>query len=195
MRCHLLLLSVFFGFMASAALSSPPSQDIKKYSTYLSGMKSFQASFVQISPQGGESQGTIYMKKPRRLRVVYTPPHTGIELIADGERLIHYDKNAQESDSMRLEETPLYFLLSDGKLEDHVIVEKVFHGKGKTAIMMVDKDDPEGGAVTLVFQDDPVCLLQWQVVDGNGSCTTVILSHMKKNIAIPDNIFRMKSQA
>jgi outer membrane lipoprotein-sorting protein len=178
-----------------ASLSHPSAERVKKilekYNVYLKNLKNLKTSFIQISPNGTKSTGMLYLKKPGKLRLIYDP-HGSIELISNGKNLIHYDGRTKENSSVALRDTPLYFLLEKGNLEELAQVQKIILDKKWSQIIVTNKRDPESGSVTLVFQENPIALVRWILVEADGRRTIVTLSNWKTNLTIHPKTFEMQ---
>lgn len=163
---------------------------IEKYNKYLNNLTAFKAHLEQISPKNIKSCGTLYIEKPGKLRLIYEPQGT-IELISNGESLIQYDGRTKDRDSFDMRDTPLYFLLQKGKLEDLAIVQQVIQGPKWTQIIVQSKENPTSGTITLVFQENPLQLIRWIISDEQGQKTAVTLSNIQTNIKIDPKTFKM----
>lgn len=169
-------------------------QQMRPYNQYLNRLQSIVTRIEQINPDGRKQQGTLYIKKPGQLRLIYEPMNT-IDLIADGRRLIRYDWRTRESESVSLSNTPLNFLLEKNiVLQDQVEVKQIIPGPRWTQIIVQSKDDPEAGQIKLVFQNNPLKLIRWVITDPNGQKTVVTLTDFRTNIAIDPKIFRMRTE-
>ena len=68
-----------------AAISVQDKADLTRVESYLNGIKSLDAKFVQIAPDGSLSDGKLYLLRPGRIRFEYAPP-SPILVVADGTR-------------------------------------------------------------------------------------------------------------
>jgi len=96
----------------TAAFSPAQRAQVDKMSAYLSSVHQMHAHFVQVAPDGSQSQGEFYVQKPGRVRFKYDPP-SPLEIIADGKSLVVRDRKLGTQDVYPLSQTPLRFLLSD----------------------------------------------------------------------------------
>ena len=96
----------------TAAFTAAQRAQIDKTSAYLSSVQQMHGHFVQVAPDGSQSQGEFYVQKPGRARFNYDPP-SPIEIIADGKSLVVRDRKLGTQDVYPLSQTPLRFLLSD----------------------------------------------------------------------------------
>jgi outer membrane lipoprotein-sorting protein len=189
------------GVIPSQAYSRTISQQeiqtsLKKYNTYLNQLTQFFVSLTQTCHKDGKaslSKGTLYVQKPGKLRLSYKPDHT-LDLIADGKQLVQYDWRNNDKNSLSLEETPLYFLLHRGNLEDLATIQKIILSPetNTTKIVVKSKQDPASGTVTLEFQDAPLRLVSWTLTDPQGGHTKVSLGKIHRNVSIDPKVFIMK---
>lgn len=167
-------------------------QKIAKYDAYLQNLRTFRASFTQLSPKGVQTKGVLYVQKPGKLRVIYEPAETSLQLISDGSRLVQYDGRTQESDSISLKETPLYFFLNEGSLQKYAVLRSAEFGPRYSALTLSNKEDPEAGSIILIFSEKPTLrLVQWVLVDADGARTQVTLSNIQTNLSIAPQTFRL----
>ena len=94
------------------AYSDAQKADLDKVSAYLNGIRTLKSTFVQVGPEGGINQGTLYIAKPGRIRFEYNPP-SPLLMVATGGAF--YVKNATLNtlDKYDLSDTPLGLLLND----------------------------------------------------------------------------------
>ena len=62
-----------------------------------------------------------------------------------------------------------------------------------TEISLVRTEDPDAGYITLVFNNTPLSLKEWSVVDAQGVETRVQLSELKANVPLPAENFHINS--
>ena len=53
---------------------------------YINSIRTFQARFVQSNPNGSIVQGTLYVRRPGRMRFQYDPP-SQLKIVADGSQV------------------------------------------------------------------------------------------------------------
>lgn len=188
----------FFGKLPSAAaaeaipakLSKADNKDLKRIETYLNGVKTLRAGFLQVSSNGGVATGKLYLARPGKLRFEYDPP-TPITMIADGTFLIYIDKELEQVTHLWLDKTPIGFLVKeDIKLTGDVTVTRFSKGSNTLYATLARSDEPEQGSITMVFSDNPLALRKWSVVDPQGVKTTVTLSNLESSIDINSELFK-----
>src|SRR5207247_8255889 len=83
-----------------------------RVSMYLSSIQTLVGNFVQVGPDGGRTQGELYLQKPGKVRFEYDDP-SPINIIADGQSVVVRDRKLATQDVFPLSQTPLRFLLAD----------------------------------------------------------------------------------
>ncbi len=196
MRFRFLTLTAFvlvLGFAApvKAADAIKVTPDIRegldKVSAYLNQITTLKADFLQISSTGDTGEGTLYLERPKRLRIEYKPP-TPVLIVANGSYLSYVDTELKDVQHIALEDTPVAFLLRD-KFDfagDDVIVTGFEHAAQTIRVSLVQRRDPLAGELTLVFSDNPIVLRKWVIVDAQGVVTNVTLIDPRFGFPMPD---------
>lgn len=167
-------------------------EETKKYETYLNGIKTLSGQFTQLNSNGQMATGTIRISRPGKIRLEYDPP-SHLLIISNGEWLINYDKEDGESTYVSLDSTPAAFILRPHvRFHGDVEVTNIIPKDNITEISLVRTDEPEAGLITLVFEDNPLALKEWRIVDAQGIETRVMLSKIKSNIKLQNEIFTIK---
>jgi len=178
------------GRLQIAALSPDEVATVTRIERYLNDIKTMQGRFVQVSSNGAYAEGEVFIDRPGHLRFDYDPP-TPVLMIANGLTLLYYDKELKEATFLPLWETPLWFLIREEvRLDDNVDIVAIEEALGTLRITLRDADSPDGGAVTLVFSDDPLTLKKWELVDPQGIHTQVSLVNPVYGGAIDPEIFK-----
>ncbi len=187
-----------FIFTASAAaLAAGPAAaaelSLNQISGYLNGLRTAKAGFTQVNDDGTLSTGTLYIKRPGRMRFEYNPPEELLVMAGAGQIGIFDGKsNVAKAERYPLSQTPLNVILErnvDLARRD-MVVGKTFDGTATTVIAQ-DPEHPEYGTIALKFTASPIELRQWIVTDGQGATTTVILGEMSKGDDLPSTLFNI----
>ncbi|MBM3572410.1 MAG: outer membrane lipoprotein carrier protein LolA [Alphaproteobacteria bacterium] len=165
--------------LAAAARPSPLSAtdqaDIARIESYLNGIRTLQAGFLQASSDGSVARGRVFISRPGKLRFEYDPPVEGL-LVSDGTWLIHYDAELKQANHLPLDLTPASFLLRDpAKLSGEVTVTRFQRGPNVLRVTLVRTTETSAGSVQLTFSDNPLALQQWIVTDAQGTETRLSL--------------------
>lgn len=173
----------------SAALSERDEADIGRIAAYLERIRTLRARFLQIAPDGALAEGLFLLKRPGRLRFAYAPP-SPILMVADGTWLFFYDSELDQLNRIAIGSTPLSVLLAENiRFDGALVVERVERVPGVLRLVVVDRERPEQGTVTLVFSEPPLSLRQWLVKDGQGLVTTIHLSEVELNPPLDPQLF------
>ena len=168
----------------AAKLSVENQQDLKRIETFLNGMETARAGFLQVSSNGAVATGKLLLSRPGKMRFEYDPP-TPIMIIADGTFLIYIDKELKSPIHSWLSTSLVGFLVEeDIKLNGDVTVTKFKKGSNILRATLVRTKDPEQGSITLIFSDQPLALRQWIITDQQGIRTTVTLSNLESVLKI-----------
>lgn len=162
-------------------------QGLEKVSEYLNRITTLKADFLQISSTGDSGEGTLYLERPKRLRIEYKPP-TPVLIVANGSYLSYVDTELKDVQHIALEDTPVAFLLRD-KFDfagGDVIVTGYEHAAQTIRVSLVQRRDPLAGELTLVFSDNPISLRKWVIVDAQGVVTNVTLIDPRFGFPMPD---------
>ena len=174
----------------AAAAVSPA--DLTRISNYLNGIGSLEGSFVQVGPDGDLSEGRFFMRRPGRIRFEYDAPNPTL-IVADGFWVGIYDTRDQTLDRFPLSETPLDILLRDRvDLRREGAIQSIERGSGQLRVRAIDPDAPDQGSITMIFNDNPLELVQWIVTDEQGLTTTVALSEVRRNVEVDPSLFRIE---
>jgi outer membrane lipoprotein-sorting protein len=188
-----LFLTAAVSLLAPGALAQGGA-DVQRISTYLNGITTLSGSFVQTNPDGSISEGRFFIRKPGLMRFEYEPPNPAL-VIADGVWVGVLDRRSNTAaQRYPLSDTPLDLLLRDRvDLSREGAVQTVEKGNGQLRVTALDPDAPGRGSLTLVFSDRPLELRQWIVLDDRGQVTTVLLSDMKRDIALERSLFSIEA--
>lgn len=167
--------------------------DPKAYENYLNSLKTLSGEFSQVNSKGQKASGIIQISRPGKMRLTYDPP-SSLLIVSNGKWLITYDRQADDVNYVSLENTPAAFILRPHiRFSGDVTITRIEPKEGETAISLVRKEEPEMGYITLVFNDNPLSLKEWSVVDAQGIETRVTLSKLQSNIKLPANLFKIES--
>lgn len=170
-------------------LSDTDYADLRRVEDYLNAIRTLQTRFQQYSANGGLAWGTIYLKRPGRLRVEYDPPVPAL-LVADGYVVTYYDSELDQISQLPLGSTPAWFLLRDRvTLTEGITITAVERAPGALRIAMHQTDEAEGGSVSLIFSDAPLVLRQWTMIDGTGKEVRVGLDRTSIGVELSNNLF------
>lgn len=175
---------------AVPASAAAPSPDLARLKAHLSGVQTMTANFTQIDARGRAATGTLQMKRPGRIRFQYGG--NDLLLVADGKRLTFLDYTVGQKSSWPLSRTPLGPLLSgspdfNGKAE-------ILPSADNRIVVARAKSAGQYGQLTLAFLRNASApgglqLYGWTAIDPQNNRTTVKLSNVRFNTAVPESAF------
>jgi outer membrane lipoprotein-sorting protein len=187
--CTALAPLAFSANAAGVTLSAQDRADIARVETYLNGLTTLKAHFLQVAPDGGVSEGTAWVQRPGRMRFQYDPPAPFLLIAAHGV-LTFNDSALQQTSNVGLNRTPLGILLADRViLSGSVTVTSIQRLPGQLQLTLVRTDSPGDGALTLIFADQPLTLRQWTVVDAQRRETRVTLYNVQLGGSFDPQLF------
>ncbi|MBT4879455.1 MAG: outer membrane lipoprotein carrier protein LolA [Alphaproteobacteria bacterium] len=170
---------------------SNPQRLLKDVEGYLNGLKTVKANFHQKDAQGNVTHGTLYLSRPGRVRLEYNPP-SPLLIISDGSWVSYQDKQLDEISYVPLSSTPAEFILRERvNFKKDISVDRVEQQKNHIFITLSKDDDSDWGQLVLGFQEKPLQLTQWKVIDAQGNITHVILENFMVGGTIPEKHFKL----
>ena len=172
----------------SAALSTEEAADIERIEDYLNGLTTMDSRFVQLS-DGTIAQGRIRLSRPGRLRIDYEPP-VPVRIVASGRFMLYYDHELEQTTYVPVSRTPAYFLLQEEvDLSERIAITDFEKDAATIRVTAIEQDSPENGSLTVVFEDNPLRLVKWQVVDPQGQRVDVALLDPHFGVNLDNDLF------
>lgn len=164
--------------------------DIARIETYLNGLRTLKANFMQVAPNGQIAAGNAWLARPGRMRFEYFPPSPFL-LVAGGGLLIFHDKQLRQTSNVFLSQTPLGILLADKvQLSGDLTVLDLKREPGLIQVTVTRTSSSGEGNLTLFFTDRPLALRQWVVLDAQRQETRVTLSNVELGGTFEDKLFQ-----
>jgi outer membrane lipoprotein-sorting protein len=170
-----------------AAAESP---DLARLKAHIGSVQTMTADFVQTDARGRAAAGTLQLKRPGRVRFQYGS--NDLLLVADGKKLTFVDYQVGQKSSWPLSRTPLGVLLSsspdfNGKAE-------ILPSENPRVVVARAKNSSQYGQLTLAFLRVPSApgglqLYGWTAIDAQNRRTTVKLTDVRYNVAVPETAF------
>lgn len=177
------------------ALSAQDRTDIARIEEYLNGVKTLQSKFVQVAPDGRQATGTFYLSRPGRMRLEYDAPIRDF-IVADGLFLFYWDAEMRQQSSTPIGSTLADFILrKEFRLSGDVTVKEVERADGVLEVTLYETKDPGKGTITLIFQDRPLQLRKWRVLDAQGLTTEVGLINPRAGMPLDRDLFYFREPA
>ena len=173
----------------AAPLSAADRADLARIETYLNGVHTLKARFLQVAPDGSTAEGQAWLERPGRMRFQYDPP-SPLLLVAGHGLFFFNDSQLNQTTNLPLDATPLGLLLRDNlRLAGDVTVTAIVRLPGQIQVTMVRTTSPGDGSLTLVFADNPLALRQWSVVDAQRQETRVTLFDIRLGGSFDQSLF------
>jgi len=176
--------------LAAPTTAAAPSPDLARLKAHLSAVQTMTAGFTQTDARGRSAAGTLQMKRPGRIRFEYGSGD--LLLVANGKSLVFLDYSVGQKSSWPLGRTPLGPLLSaspdfNGKAE-------ILPSNDSRVVVARAKNAGQYGQLTLAFLRNASApgglqLYGWTAIDPQGRRTTVKLSNVRFNVAVPESAF------
>ncbi len=190
-----LFLGLVMVFVLSPDMRANSSLDTKPYENYMNALKSLEADFVQVDPNGQALEGRLYLVRPSHMRIEYAKTKEGrqtlpLRLVADGSRMIHFDKELNETQLYSFDATPAGFFLQDPiSFSKDVQVVRAESKDQLTYVTLKRISDSEEGSLTFVFKENPIRLVKWIIQDAQDLETTITILMAKENIIVDPQLF------
>ncbi|MEO6198923.1 MAG: outer membrane lipoprotein carrier protein LolA [Sphingomicrobium sp.] len=176
--------------LAAAPALAAQSADMALLGSHLTAVKTMSADFNQTDARGRTAGGTLQLKRPGKVRFAYSSGD--LLLVADGSKLTFVDYQVGQKSSWPLSKTPLGVLLSGspnlkGKAE-------VMPSADPNVMIVRARDPAQYGSLTLAFlrsgsAPGGLQLYGWTAIDAQNKRTTVKLTNVRYNVAVPESAF------
>lgn len=177
------------GAMAFGTSARAEPLSLDAISTYLDGLSTAWARFVQINPDNSRSSGQLFLKRPGRIRFEYDAPDDSLVIAGQGDVVLFDARSNEPPQRFQLANTPLKLILqSDINLSEENMVVGHSEIGDETVITAQDPRFPEYGAIQMYFSPKPR-LTRWVLIDGAGARTMVILDQFEEGVSIPTRLF------
>ena len=176
---------------ASPAAASEAS-DLAAVEAHLAAVQSMTANFRQTDAKGRSAAGILQLKRPGRIRFQYGSGD--LLLVGAGGKLTFLDYQVGQKNSWDLNKTPLGMLLSANP--DVKRIARI-QANPDSRILVVRAKDPnhaEFGTLILAFLRSAAApgglqLYGWTAIDAQNKKTTVKLTDVRYNVAVPETAF------
>ena len=176
--------------VATPSMAAAPSADLAKLREHLSSVQTMTANFTQTDARGRTDSGTLQMKRPGRIRFEYGSGD--VLLVANGKTLAFVDYAVGQKSSWPLGRTPLGPLLSNSP--DFNGKAEILPGTDNRIVVARAKNAGQYGQLTLAFLRNSSApgglqLYGWTAIDPQNHRTTVKLTNVRFNVAVPESAF------
>src|SRR5438445_6227965 len=160
---------------------------------YVNSIRTLQARFVQSNPNGSIIQGTLYVRRPGRMRFEYDAP-SKLKIVADGTQVTMWDPATKDFGQWPIGWTAASFLVKEPlSLSGDIRVEKLERVNGLIEATMSQAKKPQDGKIIVRFAENPLALRGWTIIDGRGQQVSVALSDMQSGLQLADSLFKNDS--
>lgn len=179
---------------AIVAIAAPAvaadSADMARLKDHITGVHTMTANFMQIDSRGHSSTGKMVLQRPGKVRFEYGSGD--LLLVSDGRTLTLVDYQVGQKSSWPLNRTPLGILLSNSP--DLKGRATIVPSTNPSVVSVQARDPTQYGSLTLVFMRSGAApgglqLYGWTAIDGQNRRTTVKLSDVRYNVAVPESSF------
>lgn len=168
--------------------------------TYLNGLSSLKARFVQRGPMGNITEGVFNLEKPGKARFEYEGDQPFL-IVSDGETLNLIDYEVGQVTKWPVMDTPLALLLDNSiSFGENLVLQSA--GAGSLAniieVKAHDPKKPEQGTLTIYFsiiegEEGPnLTIRAWQVIDAKGDLTSVTLTEIQENPTLEASLWEFE---
>jgi len=176
--------------VAAAPAAAADSPDLARLKAHLTAVQTMTANFTQTDAKGHTDTGTLQLKRPGRVRFEYSGGD--LLLVADGSKLSFLDYQVGQKSSWPLGRTPLGPLLSSSP--DFNGKAQILPSTDSRVVVARAKNAGQYGQLTLAFLRNPSApgglqMYGWTAIDPQGHRTTVKLSDVRYNVAVPEGAF------
>lgn len=164
-------------------------EEISRLQNYLNSIKTMRADFMQTFSDGTTMNGKVAISRPGKMRLEYDPPNENL-MVADGAFMHVWDGQAKTGSSIPLGTSLADIILRDDlKLGGDIQVTELKKYPAAMQLTLVQSDNPAAGSITLEFEDMPLKLKNWRILDGQGIETRVAIYNQQMGVSIPSNTF------
>jgi len=187
-KIFLIFAALVFNLPAFATIDS---KQVIMAEEYLNSITGLSGNFVQVA-KGKKESGIFSMLRPGRVRLDYK--NLPVQLISDGKDLYFFDKSLDQITTVPLTSTPAGILVRKHiDLRNADIKVSDTNKDSKTFSLKMHLRDNEGvGNMTVVFDNNPIKLNSWTVVDATGAKTEVAFNNLKQKTDFGKNYFQIQ---
>ena len=190
-----LTVSILVGSMAvHAKTSKKDAKTVAKISKHFSSVPTMMGEFVQFGPNGEQTGGRFFIKRPGKVRFDYTKP-SPILVKADGKTVGIHNRKLKTWDFFPLSKTPLRLLLANRIDVNDKSITSVKTEKDLTTVVLGNKSIFGNSKITLMFDPKSFDLRQWTITDNQGKDTSVMIFNVQRNVKLHKRLFHMDQRA
>jgi outer membrane lipoprotein-sorting protein len=159
--------------------------------SYINSIRTLQARFVQSNPNGSIVQGTLYVRRPGRMRFQYDPP-SQLKIVADGSQVTMWDLATRDFGQWPIGWTAASFLVKEPfKLSGDITVQAMDRdADGFLQLTLVQTRRPQEGQVVVRLAQNPLALRGWTIIDNRGNRVNLALTDVQTGLQLADSLFK-----
>lgn len=183
-------LAVLVSLLALAGAANAQQAGIPEIEQYVNSIRTLQARFVQRNPNGSMVQGTLYVRRPGRMRFQYDAP-SQLKVVADGTQVTLWDPATRDFGQWPIGWTAASFLVKEPfKLSGDITVQGLQRTGDGLQLTMVQTKKPQEGQIIVRLADNPMALRGWTIIDNRGNRVDVSLSNVQTGLQLADSLFK-----
>ena len=157
---------------------------------YINSIRTLKARFVQSNPNGSVVQGTLYVRRPGRMRFEYDAP-SQLKIVADGYQVTMWDPTTKDFGQWPIGWTAASFLVKEPlSLTGDLQVDKAERSDGMLQLTMSQAKKQQEGKVIIRLSENPMVLRGWTIIDNRGNQVNVSLQDVQSGAQLADSLFR-----
>lgn len=176
-------------------LGDDETKQVKRIEVYLNAISTLSSRFIQVTSLGHFSQGEFLMARPGRMRIDYDDPMP-VLIVSDGNWVMYKDEALDQISHVPLSQLPAAMFIGEHVdfFGDDLMITEFETEAGVLRLSLQRADDPMEGVLTLVFEAKPLQLKKWQVIDAQGTTTTVSLLGPKYGVSFEPGLFKVENR-
>jgi len=179
------LVPLLLGMGSARAQAGVP--EVEKY---FNNIRTLQARFVQSNPNGSIVQGTLYVRRPGRMRFEYDAP-SQLKIVSDGTQVTMWDPQTKDFGQWPIGWTAASFLVKEPlQLSGDLTVESVSRNDGELEVTVMQTRKPQEGKFIVRLAENPMVWKGWSIIDNRGNKVSVSLTDMKIGPQLADSLFK-----
>lgn len=159
---------------------------------HLNNIRTLKAHFTQIAPDGVASEGTLWLKRPSKMRWEYAPP-VPILMVSAGTFLRYYDTELDQVSDIPMKDT-LAGVLSQDMIDFNDNTLRVLHAyreNGFQSVRVTQRGKESEGELTFEYETAPLKLRSIIMKDSKGEETRIALGNAELNIPLKNSLFEL----
>ncbi len=191
-REFLITSTAFFTLLPMAGIQAQENPLIGRLNAYLTSLTTAQARFRQENADGTIIGGSFYLKKPGQMRFEYDAPSDSL-VVASGRTIAIFDAKSNVSPQRYPQNRTPLSLLSRTNIDvtSSVFVRRIEERGGRSYITLFDPEKPQNGTMIMIFENDPMALVEWTVTDRAGLETHVYLENLQTGMELQNRLFNI----